>query len=274
MEEQGEYKVIDKRMQEETVGAPVDTSTNAVVMMAMQKNYEPAFIDKMLDLQMKFEANEARKAYHEAMSQFKANPPKIEKDRKVSYKAGGGLTEYRHASLANVCEKINAGLGEYGLSAAWKTEQADKGITVTCSITHKMGHSESTSLFAAPDTSGSKNSIQAIGSTISYLERYTILALTGLATGDMDDDGNLGGGTIEYITEKQVSELTEMIKNTGTNTAKFLEYLGSSLNCEIDSVEHIPERGYRITIAVLKAKAKEKAKEKPEAKDREPGEDG
>ena len=42
---------------------------------------------------------------------------------------------------------------------------------------------------AGPDGSGGKNAIQAIGSTVSYLERYTLLAATGLATEDQDDDG-------------------------------------------------------------------------------------
>jgi hypothetical protein len=56
-----------------------------------------------------------------------------------------------------------------------------------------MGHSEEGAVLeGAPDTSGSKNSIQAVGSTVSYLERYTLLAATGLAAKDQDDDGRGG----------------------------------------------------------------------------------
>jgi len=191
-----EMKVTDKRGQfDESPSLPAQASPNAVVIMAMQKGYTPELIEKMMALQERFEANEARKAYHEAMSNFKTNPPEIGKDKTVSFKAGGGQTSYSHASLANVTGKINRALSEHGLSAGWTTVQNEKGITVTCTITHKLGHSESTSLTAAPDTSGSKNAIQAIGSTVSYLERYTILALTGLATHDMDDDGKLGNGS-------------------------------------------------------------------------------
>jgi len=191
-------KVIDKRPQfdESPNNLPVSASPNAVVIMAMQKGYTPELIEKMMALQERYEANEARKAYHEAMSAFKTNPPEIGKDKNVSYTVQGkGTTSYAHASLANVTGKINRALSEHGLSAGWTTIQNDKGITVTCTITHKFGHSESTSLTAAPDTSGSKNAIQAIGSTVSYLERYTILALTGLATHDMDDDGKGGNGS-------------------------------------------------------------------------------
>ena len=52
-----------------------------------------------------------------------------------------------------------------------------------------MGHSESTTLQSPPDASGGKNSIQAIGSAVTYLSRYTLLAITGLATGENEDDG-------------------------------------------------------------------------------------
>ena len=69
-----------------------------------------------------------------------------------------------------------------------------------------MGHFETTSLTAAGDQSGGKNAIQALGSTISYLERYTILALTGLSTHEMDDDAK----GVEYITEKQLSSLVDL----------------------------------------------------------------
>lgn len=145
-------------------------------------------LEKLLNLQERWEANEAKKAYHKAMAAFKAEPPTIKKDKKVSYKTSTGTTSYTHATLANVTEKINAGLSKHGLSASWSVAQANGQVSVTCKITHEKGHSESTTLTAGPDNSGSKNPIQAIGSAISYLERYTLLALIGLATADMDND--------------------------------------------------------------------------------------
>jgi hypothetical protein len=220
-------------------------------MMAMQKGYTPELIKQMMDLQVRYEENEARKAYHNAMSQFKANPPEIGKDKKVSFDVGTRTTSYTHASLANVTDKINRALSEYGLSAGWTTVQNEKGITVTCTITHKLGHSQSTSLTAAPDTSGSKNAIQAIGSTVSYLERYTILALTGLATHDMDDDGK--GEKNEYITEKQLNEITDMIISVDADEDKFLEYM------KIKTLSEMPLKDFGKAMTALKAKGKKVA---------------
>lgn len=165
---------------------------------------------KLLEVQKDWEAMEAKKAYVQAMSNFKANPPEITKDQKVSY----GNTKYNHASLANVTSCINKALSEHGLTASWVTEQVEKDVKVTCKITHVLGHSEETSLAAPPDDSGKKNYIQAIGSTVTYLQRYTILALTGLATYEADDDGQGAGskGSIKFPdpTEDEMQVIAEI----------------------------------------------------------------
>ena len=188
-----EIKVYDRRIPEAEMLPARSESPNAVIMMAMQKGYDVTLIEKMMALQERNDANEARKAYHRAMAAFAANPPEIEKDKKVSYTTQKGTTSYSHAQLGTSAEKIQAALSPHGLHASWRTIQTDKSIKVICRITHELGHFEETDLSAGADDSGSKNSIQAIGSTISYLERYTLFALTGIASKDMDDDGGKGG---------------------------------------------------------------------------------
>lgn len=220
--------------------AVTQTTPAHLLNIAIEKGADLDKLEKLMDLQMRWEQSNARKAYHEAMAQFKANPPEIEKDKKVAY----GNTKYNHASLSNVTAKINSELSKYGLSASWTTTQTDKGVTVTCKISHVMGHSEETSLTAGLDKSGAKNDIQALGSTISYLERYTILALTGLATSEMDDDGQ---GTIEYITDKQKSTILDFINAKEIDETKFCEFMG------VESVDKILESYYNKAIAALKS---------------------
>lgn len=157
----------------------------AAELVKADGNMDVGKLKELLDLQERWDANQAKKAYVVAMSDFKANPPEILKDRTVSYKE----VKYNHASLHNVTSCINKALSSHGLTAAWETSQNNGNIKVTCKITHIMGHSEETCLSAPPDATGSKNVIQAIGSTVTYLQRYTLLALTGLATADQDDDG-------------------------------------------------------------------------------------
>ena len=220
--------------------ATVQQTTPATLLnLAVEKNADIDKLEKLMELQMRWETNQARKAYHEAMTSFKANPPEIEKEKKVSY----GNTKYSYASLANVTAKINQELSKYGLSASWQTSQSDKGVTVTCRITHILGHSEETSLTAGQDKSGAKNDIQALGSTISYLERYTLLALTGCAASDMDDDGQAA----TFITDAQKSQLVDMMNSKGVDESKFLSYMG------VDSWEKIPEANFNKAMAALKS---------------------
>lgn len=173
------------------VTAPGHTNPGTVLMYAMERGASLEQIDKLLDLQMKWEANEARKAYVADMAAFKQNPPTIIKDKTVGYKTReGDLVGYSHATLGNVTNSIVEGLAQFGFSHSWIVKQDNSLVHVTCRITHRMGHSEEVSMSAFKDDSGKKNHIQQVASTITYLERYTLLAATGLATHDQpDDDG-------------------------------------------------------------------------------------
>jgi hypothetical protein len=117
--------------------------------------------------------------------------------------------------LAAVVDAVVASLSNHGLSHRWDTKQEGNLITVTCIITHKLGHSERTPLSASPDTSGSKNGIQAIGSTVTYLQRYTLMAATGLAASDQDDDGNAGRAGEPTIDDKQSADLEALMEEVG-----------------------------------------------------------
>jgi len=180
-----------------------------------------AQVEMLMSLHERNEANQAKKAFHQAMADFKSNPPVIVKDGKVSY----GNTKYNHASLGNVTSTINTSLSKHGLSATWKTDQ-EKGITVTCYITHVLGHQECTSLTAGAETSGAKNAIQAIGSTVTYLQRYTLLALTGLATQEQDDDG--AGSQPDLMTKEQAEIIKERCDKEGIDAKDFAEAFGIS----------------------------------------------
>jgi len=211
-------KVTDKRPQfDEAPNLPVVADSNAIIFEAMKKNFTPEQIEKMMDLAERNQKNIAMQAYHKAMAEFAANPPDIEKDKKVSYSTTKGTTAYSHAQLGTATAKIQSALSPHGLHASWRTIQTDKSIKVVCRITHELGHFEETDLSAGADDSGSKNSIQAIGSTISYLERYTLFALTGIASKDMDDDGKAtNGDTGPGLFEQWEIKATEVCKAAQT----------------------------------------------------------
>jgi hypothetical protein len=161
-----------------------------LISVAVQQGADLAKIEKLMDLRDRFEAGEARKAYVAAMAAFKAEPVVILKTKQVNIPGGA---KFAHATIADVVDGVVATLSKHGLSHSWEITQKDGQITVTCVLTHEAGHSERRSMTAAPDDSGRKNQIQQVASTVTYLERYTLLAACGLAAKDMDDDARAAG---------------------------------------------------------------------------------
>lgn len=197
-----------------------------LLLYAMQKGGNIEQVEKLMELQMRWEADQARKAYVADMAEFKKNPPKIVKDKLVEH---SGIS-YKHATLGGVTGAIVEGLAAYGFSHRWDTEQLEGGlIVVTCVLTHKLGHSERTTLKSGRDDSGKKNNIQAMASAITYLQRYTLLAACGLATNDQNDDD---GSSAE---EGELSELAK--KWIGdANVCKDLQALEGIWKLGIDAI--------------------------------------
>ena len=154
-----------------------------LLQVAMSQNADLDKLTKLMELQERWEANEARKAFNSAFSAFKAEAVTIVK--------AGPLAGTKYANLFDVVNAVIPALSKHSLSHSWKLSKDDKDwMEVTCTIKHSLGHSESVSMGAAPDTGPGRNAIQARGSAKSYLERYTLLAATGMAAADADNDGN------------------------------------------------------------------------------------
>ena len=213
-----------------TVEAPAEASSAGGDMLmriieraATSPDFDVAKLEKLLDVRERWEANEARKAFVAALSAFKADPPTVVKNKSVAFGQGDRRTAYDHATLDQVASVIGAALAAHGLAHRWKTEQLDGGmIRVTCVLQHVLGHAESVSLQATPDTSGSKNHIQAVGSAVTYLERYTLMAAVGLAAKDQDTDGGdpTAGGAM--ISGDEVEEIEALMRETAADQKRFL----------------------------------------------------
>lgn len=183
-------------------GTALATADNPYLAMAEMAISRGAVdqLDKLLDLQMKWDAEQQRKAFVAAMSSFKqeAGGITIRKSKHVSFATSKGKTEYDHAELHDITRVLVPMLAKQGLSHSWDVKQGNGAITVECVMSHRDGHSERVSMTAPADDSGGKNRIQAIASAKTYLERYTLLAATGIATGgELDDDALSAGGNAE-----------------------------------------------------------------------------
>lgn len=201
---------------------------------ALATGAAPETLEKLLALQERWEANQGRKAFDEAMAAAKAEIPTIRKNRTVDFTSSKGRTHYKHEDLAEIAATVNPILSKFGLSYRFKTTNApNEPITVTCIITHRMGYFEETTLSGPRDDSGNKNAIQQVGSTLTYLQRMTLKAALGLAASE-DDDGRKSSESDEPINQAQAARVLALIEETGTDTEKFCTYLG------IESITAMP----------------------------------
>jgi len=231
---------VEKEIVEQRSNSPAE-----MMKMAVDKGMDLEKLEKLLEIQGIWEEKEAKKAFHQAMSKFKAEAPVISKDKMNSqYKS-------KYTSLNNLVNTTNPVLSKFGLTASWDIEQ-NGIIRVICKLTHAAGHSEQASMTAEADVSGAKNKIQQIKSTITYLKGVTFESVCGLASSDanMDDDGN--SSETEYITENQIQIIREKLEKTGMDKGKFFEYLG------IEELEKLPKEKYAQAMVALNAR-KEKA---------------
>lgn len=172
------------------LAATGQVTPDTLLLIAVEKGADLEYIGKLMDLQERWLGTEARKAYVKAMAGFKSEPITIRRSKEVGYRTReGDLVGYSHAELSDVTDAVGPAMAKHGLSFAWNILQGNGLITVECVITHELGHSEKVVMSGPPDNSGKKNVIQQTASTITYLQRYTLLAVTGMSTKGMDDDG-------------------------------------------------------------------------------------
>lgn len=245
---------------EETMSKPValrDPAPALAVMTPMDMlekavsgNAPMEVLEKLMGLQERWEKNQARKAFDNAMASAKAKIPTISKNRAVDFTSQKGRTNYRYEDLAEVAKTVTPILAEFGLSYRFRTTSTiNEPVTVTCIVSHRDGHFEENTLCAGRDESGNKNSIQAIGSTLTYLQRMTLKAALGLAASNDDDAKAAGGGDDGgFITDEQSATINALIAETGTNLARFCGFM------KVEAVADIPASGYQRAITALNAK--------------------
>lgn len=203
-------------------------------------------VDRMMTLRERNKQYFSRQAFDNAIAAAKSEIPVIKKNREVDFTSAKGRTNYKYEDMAEIARTVDPVLSKHGLSYRYRTTSLpNEPVTVTCILSHRDGHSEENTLSAARDESGNKNNIQAIGSTITFLQRYTLKAALGLAA-EVDDDGVRS--SIDTITISQAADIEALLSETKTDREKFLKLAGA------DRVDAIAASKYGNAIGFLKTK--------------------
>lgn len=196
-------------------------------------------VEQLFKLYTQMDAERARRSYHAAFAQMQPALPAVERKGKAH--------NSKYARFEDVVSAVMPVLAANGFGMSFRIAETAGKVVVTCILSHRDGHSESTNYAFPYDTSGSKNAIQAIGSATSYGKRYTMNALLGIATKDEDDDGNAACAW-ELITDEQAKALVKLMTETDTDESTVAEFFG------VAGIAELPQKHYARAFGMLKTK--------------------
>lgn len=230
---------------------------------ARDPNVDVDKLERLLAIQERVIERNAKAAYQADFAEMKPKLPVIDRRGRIEIRekdAKGGRTGPITQSTAfarweDIDEAITPILHDHGFSLTFRTDAAADGrIIVTAVLAHKNGHEERTSIPPLPfDTSGSKNNVQAVGSSLSYGKRYAATLLLNIRTKGEDDDG-AKGGAVETLSDAQISTINSLLTETKSNIDSFLAL------AESESVSDITVAKFDVLVKLLESK---KATKKP-----------
>lgn len=147
-------------------------------------------LQQFMEMYERMEAQKAIKSYNAAMASLQGSLPTIPKDAKIVVR---GELRSEYSKYETIMASIKPLLQKNGFAVSLSANTADGKVAVKCTILHKDGHKEENTVTLPLDESGAKNSVQKIGSSLSYAKRYALCLIANIPTGGEDDDGNKAG---------------------------------------------------------------------------------
>lgn len=135
----------------------------------------------------------------------------------------------KYADLAEVLNTVRPVLAANGLSVIQSPSFDGAVCHVTTTIAHSSGGHISGTISCIP----AKQDGQGIGAATTYLRRYSLAALCGVA--QEDDDGNAAAHNkpAVTITSAEAARIRENIEHLGIDEAAFLKHYGVGAVAEL-----------------------------------------
>jgi hypothetical protein len=210
----------------------------ALIQSALAAGHSPEHLRELLAVRREWEADEGRKAFNRAVSEFQRRAPIIAKADKAHDKD--------YARLDRIWREIRPLIGELGLSVTWQVcELREKLCHVEGQLRHRDGHGEALRYdVPLPELIRGQNAAQQMGSASTYAKRYALCAALGIVTGD-DDDGHAAGTT--FVTHDQAQEIAGLVDACrglpAFNEAAFWGVAGATTAQEIAANRYEQVRG-------------------------------
>ncbi len=216
--------------------------------IASDPNIDIAKLETLWSMQEKAQDRLAKMAYNTDMASMQSEMPIIPKNGKIEVNK---VVRSKYVLFEDVIKAIQPFLDKYGFSVSFKTEFHDSGMQIHGVVSHSQGHEEQTTMMLPFDASGSKNAVQAIGSSVSYGKRYCLCMLLNIAASGEDLDGSMPNDpTVESLL-KYNAAVRELFPSIAAIKAAFAEEdysTAAEVMCELtqaekDSIWKAPSKG-------------------------------
>lgn len=168
----------------------IEMDPQALIQTALDKSAPVETLERLFELAKNVQAERARQAWYGAMAEFQRTCPAILKTKT----ADAGRYKFAYAPLSEIMDKIAPVMGPLGLSVSYRVKHDAQRIVAVCRVSHEMGHHEESGEVPIPidSVTAGPSSAQRIGIASSYAKRYALLAITGIAPQDDEDqDGDI-----------------------------------------------------------------------------------
>lgn len=214
--------------QQATPQAEPQQDQNAALLAVIERvatspDADLAKLEKMIELQERVLDRNAKQAFAAAIAAMQAEMPEVVERGKIKAQLkNGGTMQTAFATFEDINAAVRPILQKHGFAITFRIKQLEGSIKVTAVLSHREGHSEETDIVLPSDASGSKNAVQAVGSSVSYGKRYTMSALLNIATRGEDDDA-AGAVAVKKVTEFQARAIRERVAKAPTHVKAWMK---------------------------------------------------
>lgn len=240
--------------------APVEYGASLMDVIARAASDPSVDIDKMerlIAMQERVQATQAKAQFTAAKIALRPELPTIDMRGRITIRDKNTdkvIQETPFARFEDIHEAVMPVLTRHGFDVTFKNGLGPDGkVRVTTILSHVGGHEEETYFDLPHDSSGSKNAVQAVGSSTSYAKRYGLLSILNIRVAGEDDDGKAACEKA-CLSPEQRKEIETALDDLNADKRAFCEYLG------VAALTDIPATDYAKAKAAIAAKQRKAGK--------------